>query len=184
MHSKLRSVAFRSELFQNSLQRRVSVGNQLAADARSASEDHVIMPSWLTKSALVIKKKNALCFSQSAFSNFALHVIKGLNCNQSYCKCYGPYMCSDSFISVHARSMAWRGIKTNYVSSKHAHKQLEQTSVIHRLATCFLLLHPQHDFLQTAVVLTHMDLQLLGLHPFHSVGDLVDTSIDFTSSKV
>ena len=38
--------------------------------ACSANQHQVIMPSWL--------RKNALCLSQSAFSNFALHVINYL----------------------------------------------------------------------------------------------------------
>ena len=51
-------IAFRSELFQNSFQR-VLAGNQLTADARSANQDQVIMPSWITWSVLVINKKMA-----------------------------------------------------------------------------------------------------------------------------
>ena len=38
--------------------------------ARSANQHQVIMPSWL--------RKNALCLSQSALSNIALHVIKNV----------------------------------------------------------------------------------------------------------
>jgi len=38
------------------------------------------MPSWLP-SALVIKEKNALCLSQSAFSNIAPQVIKEYGSN-------------------------------------------------------------------------------------------------------
>ena len=37
------------------------------------------MPSWLPKFALLILRKNALCLSQSAFRNFAPHVISSLN---------------------------------------------------------------------------------------------------------
>ena len=39
---------------------------------QSASSNHAL---FITKSAFVIKKKNALCLSQSAFSNFVPHVI-------------------------------------------------------------------------------------------------------------
>ena len=42
--------------------------------ACSANQHQVIMPS-ITKSALVIKGKNAFFLSESAFSNFAPHVI-------------------------------------------------------------------------------------------------------------
>ena len=41
--------------------------------ACSASQHQVIMPSWLSKVPSWLRK-NALCLSQSAFSNFALHV--------------------------------------------------------------------------------------------------------------
>ncbi len=43
--------------------------------ACSANRHQVIMPSWLPKVPSWLRK-NALCLSQSAFSNFALHVIK------------------------------------------------------------------------------------------------------------
>ena len=45
--------------------------------ACSANQHQVIMPSWLPKVPSWLRK-NALCLSQSAFSNFALHVIKVL----------------------------------------------------------------------------------------------------------
>ena len=39
---------------------------------QSGSSNHALL---ITKSAFVIKKTNAFCLSQSAFSNFASHVI-------------------------------------------------------------------------------------------------------------
>ena len=46
--------------------------------ACSANQHQVIMPSWLPKVPSWLRK-NALCLSQSAFSNFALHVITALS---------------------------------------------------------------------------------------------------------
>ena len=60
---KLRSDAFLKFLFKIRLKRKTNL-----MQACSANQHQVIMPSWL--------RKNALCLSQSAFSNFALHVIK------------------------------------------------------------------------------------------------------------
>ena len=53
--------------FWNSFSNSVWRGKPIM-QACSANQHQVIMPSWL--------RKNALCLSQSAFSNFALHVIK------------------------------------------------------------------------------------------------------------
>ena len=59
--------------FQNPLEG----GNQFNAGvlSQSASSNHTLL---ITKSALLLRK-NALCLSQSAFSNFVLHVITKVN---------------------------------------------------------------------------------------------------------
>ena len=65
---------FRSNSEAKSFWNPSEAGNQLNAGvlSQSASRNHALL---ITKSALMIKKKNALCLSQSAFSNFALYVI-------------------------------------------------------------------------------------------------------------
>ena len=66
---KLRSDAFLKFLFKIRLKRETYL-----MQACSANQHQVIMPSWLPKVPSWLRK-NALCLSQSAFSNFALHVI-------------------------------------------------------------------------------------------------------------
>ena len=75
---KLRSDAFLKFLFKLRLKREKRETNLM--QACSANQHQVIMPSWLPKVPSWLRK-NALCFSQSAFSNFALHVI---NCEKSH----------------------------------------------------------------------------------------------------
>ena len=60
--------------FWNSFSNSVWRGKPIM-QACSANQHQVIMPSWLPKVPSWLRK-NALCLSQSAFSNFALHVIK------------------------------------------------------------------------------------------------------------
>ena len=70
---KLRSDALLKFLFKIRLKRETNL-----MQACSANQHQVIMPSWLPKVPSWLRK-NALCLGQSAFSNFALHVIKLLN---------------------------------------------------------------------------------------------------------
>ena len=69
---KLRSDAFMKFLFKIRLKRETNL-----MQACSTNQHQVIMPSWLPKVPSWLRK-NALCLSQSAFSNFAPHVIKSL----------------------------------------------------------------------------------------------------------
>ena len=66
---KLRSEGFLKFLLKIRLKRETNL-----MQACSASQHQVIMPSWLSKVPSWLRK-NALCLSQSALSNFALHVI-------------------------------------------------------------------------------------------------------------
>ena len=70
---KLRSDAFLKFLFKIRLKRETNL-----MQACSANQHQVVTPSWL--------RKNALCLSQSAFSNFALHVITRKT--MSYLECF------------------------------------------------------------------------------------------------
>ena len=70
---KLRNDAFLKFLFKIRLKRETNL-----MQTCSASQHQVIMPSWLPKVPSWLRK-NALCLSQSAFSNFALHVINNVN---------------------------------------------------------------------------------------------------------
>ena len=70
---KLRSDAFLKFLFKIRLKQETNL-----MQACSANQLQVIMPSWLPKVPSWLRK-NALCLSQSAFSNFALHVISRLS---------------------------------------------------------------------------------------------------------
>ena len=70
---KLRSAAFLKFLFKLRLKRETNL-----MQACSANQHQVIMPSWLPK-VPSWWRKNALCLSQSAFSNFSPHVINADN---------------------------------------------------------------------------------------------------------
>ena len=80
---KLRSDAFLKFLFKLRLKRETNL-----MQACSANQHQVIMPSWLPKVPSWLRK-NALCLSQSAFSNFALHVITMCNLHCCYTFCTG-----------------------------------------------------------------------------------------------
>ena len=68
---------FWAKLFKKPTKGRNGALNQSGASkfCCSANQDRVILPSFEGK-----LRKNALCLNQSAFSNFALYVIKWENC--------------------------------------------------------------------------------------------------------